>query len=237
MTGASFVATVITLFPEAFPGPLGVSLLGKARAEGLWQLETVALRDFGQGPHKKVDDTPAGGGSGLVLRADVAAAALDSVASGGRPLVFPSPRGAPLTQAMVRHWAQGPGLVLLCGRYEGLDERVIAARGLIEVCVGDVVLMGGEVAAQLLLEATLRLLPGVLGNAESLSEESFEDGLLEHPQYTRPQLFEGCPIPDVLTAGDHAKLAAWRLAERCALTQARRPDLWAAYCAKRQSKA
>jgi tRNA (guanine37-N1)-methyltransferase len=237
MTAAPFQATVITLFPEAFPGALGVSLLAKARAEGRWNLDTVPLRDFGHGAHKKVDDTPAGGGSGLVLRADVVAAALDSVAIAGRPVLFPSPRGAPLTQSMARTWAAGPGLVILCGRYEGLDQRVIDGRGLIEVCVGDVVLMGGEVAAQLLLEATVRLLPGVLGNADSLTEESFEDGLLEHPQFTRPQLFEGTPIPDVITGGDHAKLAAWRRAERMALTRVRRPDLWAAYVAGRQSKA
>ncbi len=224
---SAFAATVLTLYPDAFPGVLGVSLLGKALAEKRWSLDTVDIRDFGDGPHRKVDDAPAGGGAGLVLRADVAAAAIDSVQRDNRPLLYPSPRGAPLTQAMVKGWAQGPGLILFCGRFEGLDERVIAGRNLQEVCVGDAVLMGGEVAAQLILEATVRLLPGVLGNESSSAEESFEDGLLEHPQYTKPRLWEGATIPDVLVSGDHAKVDAWRRAERERITRERRPDLWA----------
>lgn len=224
-----FAATVLTLYPEAFPGVLGVSLLGKALAEKRWSLDTVDIRAFGDGPHRKVDDAPAGGGAGLVLRADVAAAAIDSVARNGRPLLYPSPRGAPLTQAMVKGWAAGPGLVLFCGRFEGLDERVIAGREMMEVCVGDAVLMGGEVATQLILEATVRLLPGVLGNESSSAEESFEDGLLEHPQFTKPRIWEGKAIPDILVSGDHAKVEAWRRAEREAVTRARRPDLWAQF--------
>lgn len=222
-----FAATVLTLYPEAFPGPLGVSLLGKARAEGRWTLDTVDIRAFGDGPHRKVDDAPAGGGAGLVLRADVAADAIDSVPRDGRPLLYPSPRGAPLTQAMVKGWAQGPGLVVFCGRFEGLDERVIAARQMLEICVGDAVLMGGEVAAQLIVEATVRLLPGVLGNEGSSTEESFEDGLLEHAQYTRPRTWEGATIPDILVSGDHARVEAWRRAAREEITRTRRPDLWA----------
>jgi tRNA (guanine37-N1)-methyltransferase len=223
----SFVATAITLFPEAFPGPLGVSILETARARGLWSLETVQLRDFGVGRHRQVDDTPAGGGAGMVLRADVMAAALDSLPDDRRPRLYLSPRGAPLTQARVRALAAGPGLVAVCGRFEGLDQRVIEARGLEEVCVGDVVLAGGEVAAMLLIEACVRLLPGVVGDARSLAEESFEHGLLEHPLYTRPQDFEGRAIPEVLTSGDHARIAAWKRAEAEAVTKARRPDLWA----------
>lgn len=224
---APFAASVITLFPEAFPGTLGLSVIGRGLDRGIWSLETIDLRAFGDGPHRKVDDAPAGGGAGLVLRADIAAAAIDATPRANRPILYPSPRGAPLTQAMARSWAEGPGLVILCGRFEGLDERVIEARGLEEVCVGDAVLAGGEVAALLILEAVTRLLPGVLGNAESLAEESFADGLLEHPQYTRPRIFEGREIPDVLTGGDHAKVAAWRRAERERLTKRRRPDLWA----------
>lgn len=223
----SFVAAAITLFPEAFPGPLGVSILETARSKGLWSLETVQLRDFGVGRHRQVDDTPAGGGAGMVLRADVMAAALDSLPDDGRPRLYLSPRGAPLTQARVRALAAGPGLVAVCGRFEGLDQRVIEARGLEEVCVGDVVLAGGEVAAMLLIEACVRLLPGVVGDARSLAEESFEHGLLEHPLYTRPQDFEGRTIPEVLTSGDHARIAAWKRAEAEAVTKARRPDLWA----------
>lgn len=221
----SFAATVLTLYPEAFPGALGVSLLGKALAEKRWSLDTVQIRDFGDGPHHKVDDAPAGGGAGLVMRPDVAAAAIDSVALNDRPLLFPSPRGKPFTQAMAREWAAGPGLVIFCGRFEGLDERVIEARNMVEVCVGDAVLMGGEVAAQLILEATVRLLPGVLGNEQSATEESFEDGLLEHPQFTKPRVWEGRDTPEVLLSGDHAKVAAWRKAARVRLTKLRRPDL------------
>jgi len=221
----SFAISIVTLFPEAFPGTLGLSLIGKALRESVWTLETVQLRDFGQGPHKNVDDTPAGGGAGMVLRADVAAAALDSIERRARPIVYLSPRGKPLTQRMACDWAQGPGLILFCGRFEGLDERVIEARGIEEVCVGDAVLAGGEAAALVLAEACVRLLPGVLGNADSIVEESFSDGLLEHPQYTKPRDWEGRAIPDVLTSGDHAKVEAWRKAQRQALTRERRPDL------------
>jgi len=219
---AGFAATVVTLYPEAFPGPLGVSLLGKAAAEGLWSLETVQLRDFGTGRHKKVDDAPAGGGPGLVLRPDVAAAALDSLALQGRRVLYPSPRGAPFTQAMARAYAQEPGLIVFCGRFEGLDQRVIEARHLEEVCVGDAVLMGGEAAALVILEATLRLLPGVLGNEASIESESFSDGLLEHPHYTKPRLWEGRETPEVLIGGDHAAVAAWRHAQALQITRARR---------------
>jgi tRNA (guanine37-N1)-methyltransferase len=222
---ARFAATVITLFPEAFPGVLGLSLIGKALRDGAWTLETVNLRDFGVGPHKQVDDTPAGGGPGMVIRADVAAAAIDSVASNGRPLICLSPRGEQLTQAMAREWAEGPGVVVFCGRFEGLDERVIEARGMREVAVGDAVLAGGEAAAMVLLEACVRLLPGVLGNDASLREESFEHGLLEQPHYTRPREWEGRAIPDVLLSGDHAGIEAWRRAERERVTAKRRPDL------------
>jgi tRNA (guanine37-N1)-methyltransferase len=221
----TFAASIITLFPEAFPGTLGVSLIGKALRDGAWSLETVQLRDFGQGPHKNVDDTPAGGGAGMVLRADVAAAAIDSIPRNDRPIIYLSPRGKPLSQAMAREWAAGPGVILFCGRFEGLDERVIEARGMQEVCVGDAVLAGGEAAALVLLEACVRLLPGVLGNDASIVEESFSDGLLEHPQYTRPREFEGRTIPDILTSGDHAKVEAWRKAQRQKLTAQRRPDL------------
>lgn len=220
-----FAASIITLFPEAFPGVLGVSLIGKALREGAWSLETVQLRDFGLGPHKNVDDTPAGGGAGMVLRADVAAAAIDSIPRNGRPVIYLSPRGKPLDQEMVRGWASGPGVILFCGRFEGLDERAIEARDMQEVAVGDAVLAGGEAAAMVLLEACVRLLPGVLGNETSTVEESFSDGLLEHPQYTRPRDWEGRTIPDVLTSGDHAKVEAWRRAERRRLTAQRRPDL------------
>jgi tRNA (guanine37-N1)-methyltransferase len=221
----SFRVTILTLYPEAFPGTLGVSLAGKALASGIWSLDLVQIRTFGDGPHRKVDDTPAGGGAGLVMRADVAAAAIDSVVLAGRPLLYPSPRGAPLTQAMVRDWAQGTGLAIFCGRFEGLDERVIAARGMREVAVGDAVLMGGEAAAQVLLEAVVRLLPGVLGNDASAASESFEDGLLEEPLYTRPRLWEEREIPEVLLSGDHGRIDAWRRAERARLTAERRPDL------------
>lgn len=217
-----FTASVITLFPEAFPGTLGLSLLGKALREGTWALETVQLRDFGQGPHKNVDDTPSGGGAGMVIRADIAAAAIDSIPRNGRPLIYLSPRGKQLSQAMAREWAAGPGVVLLCGRFEGLDERVIEARGMQEVAVGEAVLAGGEAAALVLLEACVRLIPGVLGNAQSIVEESFSDGLLEHPQYTRPRVWEGREIPDVLSSGDHGQVEAWRRAERERITRERK---------------
>ena len=219
-----FAASVITLFPEAFPGVLGVSLIGKALRDRVWSLETTQLRDFGQGPHKNVDDTPAGGGAGMVIRADVAAAAIDSIARDNRPLVYLSPRGKQFNQAMAQEWAAGPGVVLFCGRFEGLDERVIDARGMQEVAVGEAVLAGGEAAAMVLLEACVRLIPGVLGNDASTIEESFSDGLLEHPQYTRPREWEGRAIPDVLTSGDHAKVEAWRKAERERITRTRRGD-------------
>jgi tRNA (guanine37-N1)-methyltransferase len=220
-----FAASIITLFPEAFPGTLGVSLIGKALRDGAWSLDTLNLRDFGQGPHKNVDDTPAGGGAGMVLRADVAAAAIDAIPRNDRPLIYLSPRGEQLNQQMVSQWAAGPGLILFCGRFEALDERVIEARGMREIAVGDAVLAGGEAAALVLLEACVRLIPGVLGNENSVVEESFSDGLLEHPHYTKPRDFEGRTIPEVLTSGDHAKVAAWRRAERERITAQRRPDL------------
>ncbi len=224
----TFRATCLTLFPEAFPGLLGVSIVGNALKQGLWELDTVDIRTFGIGKHRNVDDTPSGGGAGMVMRADVAATAIDSIDQAGRPRLYLSPRGKPLTQARVRELADGPGVILLCGRFEGLDERVIEARELEEVSLGDFVLAGGEVAAQALIEACVRLLPGVAGNADSLTEESFETGLLEHPHYTRPQTWEGRDIPEVLTSGDHAKIRAWRRNQAEELTKARRPDLYAA---------
>ncbi len=224
----TFRASVLTLFPEAFPGLLGVSIVGAALRQDLWRLETIDIRTFGVGKHRSVDDTPSGGGPGMVMRADVVAAALDSLEQGGRPRIYLSPRGKPLTQARVRDLAAGAGVILVCGRFEGLDERVIEARALEEVSLGDFVLAGGEVAAQALIEACVRLLPGVAGNADSLTEESFETGLLEHPHYTRPQTWEGREIPEVLTSGDHARVAAWRRNQAEELTKARRPDLYAA---------
>jgi len=224
----TFRATCLTLFPEAFPGLLGVSIVGTALRQGVWSLDTVDIREHGVGKHRNVDDTPSGGGAGMVMRADVAAAALDSVEQAGRPRIYLSPRGKPLTQARVRELAAGPGVILLCGRFEGLDERVIEARELEEISIGDFVLAGGEAAAQTLLEACVRLLPGVAGNADSLTEESFETGLLEHPHYTRPQIWEDREIPAVLTSGDHAKIRAWRRNQAEELTKARRPDLYAA---------
>lgn len=221
---SGFAITALTLFPEAFPGTLGLSLIGRARENGLWSLETIDLRAFGQGPHRQLDDTPAGGGPGMVMRADTAAA-IDAIQRNGRPLLYPSPRGEPLTQAMAKRWAAGPGLVVFCGRFEGLDERVIEAREMQEICVGDAVLAGGEAAALLLLEATIRLLSGVLGTEPSLAEESFEENLLEGPLYTRPRDWEGRSIPDVLLSGDHAAIAKWRRAERERITALRRPDL------------
>lgn len=226
-------ARVITLFPEAFPGPLGLSLTGKALDQGLWRLGTVDLRQFGEGKHRQVDDTPAGGGAGMVIRPDILGRAIDHASRGARPgradwpLIYLSPRGAPLTQARVRRLAAGRGATLICGRFEGIDQRVIDHYGVEEVSIGDYVLTGGEIAAQVLLDATVRLLPGVLGNAASVEEESFSDGLLEHPHYTRPAIWEGRAIPEVLTSGDHGAVARWRRAEAEALTRARRPDLWA----------
>jgi tRNA (guanine37-N1)-methyltransferase len=232
-----FDATVLTMFPEAFPGPLGVSLIGTAwREAGLWRLETVDIRGFSKDKRGFLDDTPAGGGPGQVMRADVIAAALDSVEARGRPLLCMSARGRPLTQARARQWAKGAGLIVLCGRFEGVDQRVIDARGFEEVSVGDAVIAGGEAAAMVVIEACVRLLPGVLGQVESLADESFEDGLLEHPQYTRPRTFEGCEIPEVLLSGHHGDIAKWRRAERERITRERRPDLWAAYLAKQQAK-
>ncbi|MFN3314409.1 MAG: tRNA (guanosine(37)-N1)-methyltransferase TrmD [Hyphomonas sp.] len=224
-----FTATCITLVPDAYPGPLGVSILGRARAEGLWGLETVDLREFGLGKHRKVDDTPAGGGAGLVLRPDVAAAAIDSVAPAGRPVIYLSPRGKRFDQPMARRWAAGPGVILFCGRFEGLDERVIETRGIEEVSLGDFVLAGGDVAAMAMLEAAIRLLPGVAGNSASITGESFENHLLEYPQYTQPREWEGRPTPDILLSGDHKRIEEWRLSRSKALTFERRPDLYAAY--------
>lgn len=222
-------ATVLTLFPEMFPGPLGISLCGKALDGGLWSLEVRDIRVHGLGKHRTVDDTPAGGGPGMVMRADVAAAAIDAVERQERPLIYLSPRGTPLTQARVKALSEGPGVVMLCGRFEGLDERVIAAREMEEISVGDFVLAGGEIAAMALMEAAVRLIPGVLGAATSPAEESFSEGLLEYPQFTRPQLFEGRAIPEVLNNGNHKEIAKWRRAEAESLTRLRRPDLWALY--------
>ena len=220
-------ATVLTLYPDMFPGPLGVSLSGKALASGVWSLDARNIRDHGIGAHRAVDDTPAGGGAGMVLRADVAAAALDAALDSAdpRPRFCMSPRGKPLRQAFVRELAAGPGVVVLCGRFEGIDERVIEGRGLIEVSVGDYVLSGGEIAAMVLLDACVRLLPGVMGATASGEDESFEAGLLEYPHYTRPQEWEGRSIPDVLVSGDHGRIAKWRQAEAERITRERRPDL------------
>ncbi len=224
---APWRATVLTLFPELFPGPLAASLAGEALRQGVWSLDTVDIRTFGLGRHRAVDDTPAGGGAGMVMRADVVAAAIDSAAGGsaGLPRIYLSPRGVPLTQALVRELAAGPGVLLLAGRFEGLDERVIEARSLREVSIGDYVLSGGELAAMVLIDACVRLLPGVVGKAASLAEESFEAGLLEYPHYTRPREWEGRTIPDVLLSGDHARIARWRRQEAERLTAERRPDL------------
>lgn len=226
---APWSATVLTLFPEMFPGPLGISLLGKALSNGLWSLDVRDIRDHGIGKHRTVDDTPAGGGPGMVMRADVAAAAIDAVPRHDRPLIYLSPRGAPLRQGRVRDLAAGPGAILICGRFEGLDQRVIDARQVEELSLGDFVLAGGEIAAMAVIEAAVRLIPGVLGTHASTDEESFSAGLLEYPHYTRPQDFEGRPIPDVLSGGNHSEIAKFRLAEAQKLTRARRPDLWALY--------
>jgi len=232
-----FTATVLTMFPEAFPGPLGVSLIGTAwRERGLWGLETVDIRNFSEDKRGFLDDTPAGGGPGQVLKADVVARALDSLTGPSRPLLYMSARGRPLTQARAKDWFQADGVVVLCGRFEGVDQRVLDARGFEEVSVGDAVLAGGEAAAMVVIEACVRLIPGVLGQAMSLSSESFEDGLLEHPQFTRPRTFEGIDIPEVLLSGDHKRVAAWRQAQREETTQARRPDLWASHLAGRPAE-
>lgn len=223
----SLSADIITLFPELFPGPLGASVIGRGAAQGLWSLKLTQLRDFATDKYRSVDDTPSGGGAGLVLKPDVLAAAIDSVShqNDPRPRLLMSPRGKPLTQARARALAAGPGVVIVCGRFEGVDERVIEARNLEEVSIGDYVLAGGEVAAMVLLEAVVRLIPGVLGADESHADESFENGVLEYPQYTRPAVFEGREVPAVLTSGDHGKVERWRREQSEALTRARRPDL------------
>jgi tRNA (guanine37-N1)-methyltransferase len=227
-------ATVLTIFPEMFPGPLALSLAGKALATGVWALDAVDIRAYATDKHRSVDDTPAGGGPGMVMRADVLARAVDAAAPPGdtRPRLAMSPRGVPLTQAKIEALAKGPGVVVLCGRFEGVDERVIEGRTFEEISIGDYVLSGGEIAAFALLDACVRLLPGVMGKEASGAEESFAQSLLEYPHYTRPQLWEGRAIPDVLSSGDHAKIAAWRRAEAERLTRARRPDLWAAHLAR-----
>ncbi|MGN7772380.1 tRNA (guanosine(37)-N1)-methyltransferase TrmD [Phyllobacterium sp. 22552] len=222
---AGFRATVLTLYPEMFPGPLGISLAGKALAEGAWSLETVQIRDYATDKHRMVDDTPAGGGAGMVMKPDVLGRAVDQVAD-ERPKLFMSPRGKPLTQARVRELAAGPGAILLCGRFEGVDERLIEGRGFEEVSIGDYILSGGETAAIVVLDAIVRLLPGVMGNVLSGETESFETGLLEHPHYTKPQEWEGRRIPDVLLSGNHGAIDKWRRAEAERLTRERRPDLW-----------
>lgn len=232
----AWTAQVITLFPELFPGVLGASLTGKALSDGLWSLEAIDLRCFGEGRHRNVDDTPFGGGAGMVLRPDVMGRAITAArrsAPALLPLVYLSPRGVPFSQAAARRFAEGPGITLICGRFEGLDERVIQAFGIEEISLGDFVLTGGEIAAQALIDASVRLIPRVLGNQASLDEESFSAGLLEHPQYTKPADWEGRNVPDILLSGHHGKIADWRreMAER--LTKERRPDLWRAYCARR----
>lgn len=226
-TGPAWRATVLTLFPEMFPGPLGLSLAGQALEAGIWSLATRQIRDFGLGRHRTVDHTPTGGGAGMVLRADVLGPALDSVRSehADCPLIYLSPRGERLTQPLARDLATGPGVILLAGRFEGIDQRVIDGRGLREISIGDYVLSGGELAAMVLLDAVVRLLPGVIGAAESLQHESFENGLLEYPQYTKPREWEGRAIPDVLLSGDHKKIEAWRQEEAKRITALRRPDL------------
>lgn len=221
----SFRATILTLYPDMFPGHLGHSLSGKAMERGQWTLDTVQIRDFAEDKHRTVDDTPAGGGAGMVLKPDILARAIDSVAADTRPRLLMSPRGRPLTQARVRELADGDGVVIVCGRFEGVDQRVIEGRNLEEVSIGDYILSGGEPAALTLLDAVVRILPGVMGNAASGTHESFETSLLEHPHYTRPQVFEGQPIPDVLTSGNHAAIEKWRHQQALALTKARRPDL------------
>jgi len=221
----TFAATILTLYPEMFPGPLGISLAGRALSEGKWSLDAVQIRDFATDKHRSVDDTPAGGGAGMVMRADILARAVDSVAD-DRPLLAMTPRGAPLTQARVRTLVAGPGVAILCGRFEGIDERLFEGRVIEQVSIGDYVLSGGEMAAMVLLDACIRLLPGVMGAASSGDDESFETGLLEYPQYTRPAIWEGRTIPEVLRSGDHAAVDAWRKSRSEADTRLRRPDLW-----------
>lgn len=228
-------ASVLTLFPDAFPGVLGASIIGGAEKSGIWQLETVDIRDFSVNRHRTVDSSPSGGGPGMVLKPDVAAKAIDSVVNSDlgsgsdRPLIYLTPRGKPLTQKRVRELASGPGLIAFCGRFEGLDERVIEGRQMEEISIGDFILAGGEVAAQVMIEACVRLLPGVLGTAQSADDESFETGLLEYPLYTKPREFEGRAVPEVLLSGDHKKIAQWRRQKSEEITKARRPDMWTAY--------
>ena len=222
----TFAATVLTLYPEMFPGPLGTSLAGRAKGEGRWSLDAVQIRDFATDKHKSVDDTPAGGGAGMVMRADVLAAAIDASVQPGIPLLAMTPRGKPLIQARVRELAAGPGVAILCGRFEGIDERLFEARNIEPVSIGDYILSGGEIGALVLLDACVRLLPGVMGAASSGDEESFESGLLEYPHYTRPVIWEGRTIPEVLRSGDHAKIAGWRKSQAEIDTRSRRPDLW-----------
>ncbi len=235
MTDFPWQARVLTLFPDMFPGPLGVSLAGRALENNIWALAARDIRNFATDKHRSVDDTPAGGGPGMVMRADIVAAAIDEAAAElpDVPLVYLTPRGATLTQSRVQDFAKGAGMILLCGRFEGLDERVIEARNVEEISIGDYVLAGGEVAAMVLLEAIIRLLPGVMGSGQSGLEESFETGLLEYPHYTRPREFEGIGIPEVLTSGDHGKVSAWRQAMAEQVTKERRPDLWAAHIGRK----
>jgi tRNA (guanine37-N1)-methyltransferase len=231
----SWTATVLTIFPSMFPGPLGASLAGRARAQGLWTLNAVDIRDFATDKHQSVDDQPFGGGAGMVMRPDIVDAALAAAlanAAPGTPAIYLTPRGRRLDQARVKDLAAGPGVVLLCGRFEGVDQRVVEARALEEISIGDVVLSGGEPAALVLLDACVRVLPGVIGTAASLAEESFESGLLEYPHYTRPQTWCGRAVPEVLLSGHHANIAAWRRAQAEAITRERRPDLWARYQTK-----
>jgi len=235
MTAPLFRAVVLTLFPEMFPGPLGHSLAGRALADGIWTLEALDIRGFARDKHRSVDDTPMGGGPGMVMRPDVLSAALDSATTQvgpDIPRVYLSPRGRRFDQAMAHRWAEAGGVVLVCGRFEGVDERVIEARGLEEVSLGDFVLAGGEIAAMACLEAVVRLLPGVMGEAASLTEESFATGLLEYPQYTRPRVWEGREVPEVLVSGHHGAIAAWRRTEAERITRARRPDLWERYAVR-----
>ena len=232
----TWAATVLTVLPDMFPGPLGVSLSGKALADKRWSLETLDIRKFATTRYGSVDDTPAGGGPGMVMRADILGAAIDSVARDGRPLILLSPRGKPLSQARARELAMGQGAILVCGRFEGVDQRVIDARQLEEISIGDYVLSGGELAAMTLIDAVVRLLPGVVGAEASLDEESFENGLLEYPQYTRPQTWEGRDIPAVLTSGHHKNITEWRRQQSLDLTKSRRPDLWDAHMRAAQTK-
>lgn len=231
LTSDRWRALVLTLFPDMFPGPLGQSLAGRGLTENLWQLATIDIRDFATDKHRSVDDTPAGGGPGMVLKADVVAGTIDCARreAPDLPLIYLSPRGHPLTQRRVRQLVAGPGVTLLAGRFEGIDQRVLEARSVEEVSLGDFVLSGGEIAAMALIDACVRLLPGIVGDAESLNQESFEQGLLEYPHYTRPREWEGRKIPDVLLSGDHGKIADWRTGEAERITRERRPDLWARY--------